>query len=297
MTVCIATICNVLPNEPPMIIAAADRMITIGNIEFEPEQTKAHFFATQTVALMAGSMHVHAHIVPLVQQAVVAQGGEPLLVKDIAGHYAEQLAIRRRDLAERHILTPINMTASTFLARDSGLSERVAIDLERQMQNYESGAAAIIAGIDVTGAHIYVVCDPGIAVPYDTEGFAVIGLGDELARPQFMLARYNRRWNPFDAALLVFSAKRRAEMVSSVGNQTDMFMIRPGQNPPLYQLNESDLKTFGKVFDRQLVREKASNKKAAAELFKYATKIAQTSTPTQTGQSAPVVQPKSDLAE
>src|SRR5581483_11698384 len=71
MTVCIAAVCNVGP-EPlaTTIVAAADRMITIGDLEYEPEQTKIVELAGQTIALLAGDMQLHAAVVPKVRKLV-----------------------------------------------------------------------------------------------------------------------------------------------------------------------------------------------------------------------------------
>jgi hypothetical protein len=56
MTVAIAAICNIGKDPGPIIVTASDRMITIGDIEYEPAQTKVITFATRTVALFAGDM-------------------------------------------------------------------------------------------------------------------------------------------------------------------------------------------------------------------------------------------------
>jgi hypothetical protein len=50
MTVCIAAVCNLEPSKLPLVVCASDRMITINDLEYEPEQTKIVFLASQTVA-------------------------------------------------------------------------------------------------------------------------------------------------------------------------------------------------------------------------------------------------------
>ena len=68
MTVCIAAVCNLIEGRPQCVLAAADRMITIGAIEYQPQQTKMVFFATNTAALFSGDMQLHAAVVPRVQR-------------------------------------------------------------------------------------------------------------------------------------------------------------------------------------------------------------------------------------
>jgi len=64
MTVCIAAVCNFIPDQLPVVICASDRMITIDDLEYEPEQTKIIYMASQTVGLFAGDMQLHAAVVP-----------------------------------------------------------------------------------------------------------------------------------------------------------------------------------------------------------------------------------------
>ena len=296
VTVCIAAISNAGLNQRPIILAAADRMITIGDIEFEPEQTKAFYLASHTLVLMAGEMHLHAHAIPRVLGAIKNHSSGPLLVQEIADYYAMEFAVYRRTLAERSILTPLGITMDTLPQKQREMSDHIAELINQELQLSQIKAQAIIAGLDPTGPHIYVVSDPGVSRSFDTESFAVSGLGEELARPQLMLAGYHRRWNAVDAAMLIYSAKRRAEMVSSVGPQTDMFIIADGLTPPIYQLNPSDHKEVGKIFKRQLQREKRSQQQSSRDLAKYIQKLG---TGHQAGgmptpQQPPTQQPSSD---
>ncbi len=64
MTVCIAAVCEAHSGNGPFVVVAADRMITIG--ELEPAQTKLINLATRTVALFAGDVQFHAAVVPRV---------------------------------------------------------------------------------------------------------------------------------------------------------------------------------------------------------------------------------------
>lgn len=262
-------------------------MTTIGDIEFEPEQTKALYFATQTIGLMAGDMTVHAHCAPIVLETIKQHSG-PLLVRDIAEYYAKEFSIYRRYLAERRILAPLNLDCDTIHTHEMTAETRKALRSEMRKSALE--ALITIAGLDHTGAHIYVVADPGVAISFDTESFAVTGLGAELARPQLMLARYHRRWSPVDAAFLIYSAKRRAETVSSVGTQTDMFMVVSGQNPPIYQYQANDMKVMSKIFNRQLLREQKNSKQASKEFVKYLTGAQKPQQSTSTADQQPSAQ-------
>src|SRR5687768_15485010 len=118
MTVCIAAICNIGPEKPVAVVTASDRMITIGDIEFEPDQTKLVKLATQTVALLAGDMQVHAAVIPRAIDRLSANPVGPL-VKDIAEFYASEFAAYRRSLAERELLEPLGLTMDNWISKTS----------------------------------------------------------------------------------------------------------------------------------------------------------------------------------
>ena len=68
LTVCVAAICN---NEN--IVGAADRMLTAGDVEFEPPQTKV-LAVTSSIALMiAGDASLQIEIIHVLQARVAEQ--------------------------------------------------------------------------------------------------------------------------------------------------------------------------------------------------------------------------------
>lgn len=117
MTVCVAAYGNVGPNQPVILVTASDRMITVADIEYEPEQTKAVNLATHTVALLAGDMQVHASVCQACMKSLHDNPPNPYLVKDIAERYAREFAIHRRYIAEQEILMPLGMSFSEFTTR------------------------------------------------------------------------------------------------------------------------------------------------------------------------------------
>ena len=125
MTVCIAAVCNILPDRPSCVIAAADRMITIGDIEYEPAQTKSVFFATSTIGLFAGDMQLHVSVIPRVQERIkeaLHENPTNINVSQIAEFYAEEFAYYRRALAEREILVPRGLSFDRFLSRQATMA-------------------------------------------------------------------------------------------------------------------------------------------------------------------------------
>jgi len=174
MTVCIAAVCNIILDRPRCVITAADRMITMGDIEYEPAQTKSVFFATNTVGLFAGDMQLHAAVVPKVQKRIEdALHADPgnINVLEIAEFYAEEFAYYRRSLAEREILVPRGLSFDRFLARQSTMAHWQVNDLDIRLASFYIDSTAIIAGVDPTGAHIYKIYNPGVSMCFDTPFF------------------------------------------------------------------------------------------------------------------------------
>ncbi len=269
MTVCIAAICAW--NQQRMIVGASDRMLTAGDIEFEPPQTKIFGFGLGHVtALVAGDTAAQTEICFKVQQEVMAR--TVAYVPEIADIYAREFASYRRKQAEQALLIPIGLTLDDFIKRQREIPAQVVAMISEELRSSEIEAEAIITGIDANGAHIYVVRDPGLAVCNDSVGFAAIGIGEWHAQSQFMFARYTNIWSFPRAAVLTYSAKKRAEVAPGVGRDTDMFFIGPGLSP--YTLILPELQTkIDEIYEDTQTREKDIQEKAHGKFEKYVEEI------------------------
>lgn len=269
MTVCIAAVCNVIEGRSHCLIAAADRMITIGEIEYEPQQTKMVFFATNTVALFSGDMQLHAAVVPRVHKRIrdaLHETPGNINVEQIAEFYAEEFGYYRRTMAEREILVPRGMSFDRFLARQATMAHWQVDDLDSRLASYYIDSTAIIAGIDPTGPHIYKIWNPGVAMCFDTPFFACSGAGESLATTQFMVGRYDKTWSVERAMWLTFVAKARAEMAGGVGSETDLVLIVPGQKHVLTNSEKSELY---RLFKQTSQKENEAAGEAIGEVKKY----------------------------
>lgn len=269
MTVCIAAVCNIGPDRPAFVIAAADRMITIGEIEYEPTQTKSVFFADNTIGLFAGDMQLHAAVVPKVHMRIkeaLHEKPENINVSQIAEFYAEEFAFYRRSLAEREILVPRGLSFDRFLTRQSTMAHWQVNDLDARLASFFIGSTAIITGIDPSGAHIYKITDPGVAMCFNTPFFTCAGAGESLATTQFMVGRYDKTW-PIEKALwLTFTAKARAEMAGGVGSQTDLVIIASGR---VHVATDNEKSLLYKLFRQTSEKEEAAAREAESAVRDY----------------------------
>jgi hypothetical protein len=158
MTVCVAAYGGIgNPDTHSVLVTASDRMITIDDIEYEPDQTKAVQIASHTIALLSGDMQVHAAVCPACIESLRSTPSIPLRVGDIAKRYALEYALHRRYFAETDLLLPLGLTINDFLTRQRDFSPEFIAEMSNRLQGYGLNAQAIIAGVDTSGPHIYKV--------------------------------------------------------------------------------------------------------------------------------------------
>jgi len=228
MTICLAALC-----ETHTIIGASDRMITAGDVEFEPDQVKIWWMNPSVAIMVSGNTPLQSEILLSVQAEVSKRIElEPdnwWTVSEVADLYVNHYNEIRTKRAESALLTPLGLTYDTFLSRQAEMSSTFLTDLSANLLNFElPEVSAIIAGIDPTGAHLWLVSKGfrGVeATCYDSSGFVSIGMGNGHAQSQLMFARHTR-YKPFAETLfLTYLAKKRAEVAPGVGAGTDMFLI------------------------------------------------------------------------
>ena len=119
-----------------------------------------------------------------------------------------------------------------FLAKQKEMSHDFVRDISDALLNHRLRSEAIIAGVDHTGAHIFKIIDPGVAVSFDTPCFAAIGTGRPHAESHFMTSGFNKRFSLAQTVYAVFSAKMKAEIAAGVGSKTDLMVLRGGMTNP-----------------------------------------------------------------
>ena len=210
------------------IIAASDRMLTAGDVQFEPSMSKIRYFTSSIGGLIAGDANLQDEIVQEVALQVTARiaiSTDWIPVKDVAKLYKTECDKAIGVAAERRILTPFGLTREEFLRRQGEFSVDFINDIASELLNFEAPCVeVIVAGVDNQGPHIYTV-DNNSMKCHDSVGFATIGAGQAHASSQMMAFNHTPRHSLADALLSVFSSKKRAEIAPGVGSATDMFGI------------------------------------------------------------------------
>jgi hypothetical protein len=240
-------------------------MITTGDIEFEPPQRKVYNFSKHAIALVAGDMAAQISIctdaLAAIEHCAAAE------VRQIAELYATAMANYRQKQAERDVLVPIGLTMETFLQKQRDLAPDVLDTLTSRLWKFNVGAEAIITGIDTTGAHLYVVRNPGEVSCLDAVGFAAIGYGRWHAESQFMFAEYVPGWPLSSALFLLYNAKRRAEVAPSVGTTTDLALITASSG--YVSIGETVSQRLKEVYEEAQRAEEAAGETARQQVDEF----------------------------
>jgi hypothetical protein len=230
--------------EKSTLVGASDRMLTAGDVEFEPEQYKIWQFSTAIVGLVAGDFSLQSEILKRVdievKQRINDDPGTWVSVRDVATLYCKKYRDLLREHAEADILSLLGLDIDKFLKRQSKMRSELVKGIAKKLTAYDfpSLLETIFIGTDNDGPlgdngeklvypQIYATERDKLAC-LTTVGFAAIGIGKPHAESQFMFSGH-APLKPFsDTMLLTYAAKKRAEVAPGVGKVTDMVVIGPG---------------------------------------------------------------------
>lgn len=242
MTVCIAalftwsyppTMGGSVPTFGRAAAVLSDRMITAGDIQYEPQQLKIATISPRILLLIAGDYSIHSQAIKDTQkQTRNILDATPHNVALIYGHKIQ--AIKQRQ-AEDLYLAPLGLNMDTFLAQQRDLSEGFVQSITSQIQNFKGeDCAALVVGSDGENAQIYEIDHNGTVHCRDDVGFAAIGIGAGHALSRFMQAGYVNSVDISRALAASYSAKKNAEVAPGVGKATDIHLVFKDNIEPLW---------------------------------------------------------------
>ncbi len=282
MTVCIAAICD-----GQTIIGAADRMLTAGDVEFEPDLDSLHFLdgfsqeirnafsynekirplSNYITVLTAGDSGLQMEICNAVREVIYKRiFTNPDLywgVKEVAELYTSMyVAIKERRM-QIDIFQPFGLDRESFIAKQHEMNDSFVREIMERVQQFEFTFASrnkietIITGLDMTGFDVKTgkpFLTPHLYTLHndqltccDAVGFAAIGSGSRHAESQFMLSGHTRFSPRDETLLLVYVAKKWSEIAPGVGSGTDMFTIGPPPGGTFTALNNVPDLELGKL--------------------------------------------------
>jgi hypothetical protein len=288
VTVCVATMSR------GVIFGACDRMITSGDIEFEPDNLrKFWWFTTSVVAMWAGDAGFQAEVIQVVNRVVLARVAKQpdnwWNVADVVDEYVKAWREAKRKRAETEILSPIGLTFEKLISGDHGLTDYMVNHLlsaisEYRMPGEVRGAPfteTIIAGVDRSGgnervvSHLYRLWEDQYS-SQDLTAFAAIGAGAWHANSQLMQAKYDSTKTVDEAIWRTYVAKRRAEVAPGVGEKgTNMFALGPDVGMSM-NVPQDWVAELTQRYEKLAEAEKKANDKALQGVGKWLQTRAQT---------------------
>jgi len=296
MTVCIAAKCA-----EGIIFGISDRMVTAGDIQFEPPATKIFPLTTSIVAMTSDEdAALHAEILQDLTSDVadrVAKAPSTWLeVEFVTELYLKHRNEAKRRRAERDVLFPLGLDSQTFINKQNTTSASFIRQITSELVNYKlPGMSVIFCGADPKGQHIYVVHDNDIGC-YDDIGFASIGIGARHANSQFMFQGHNPNSPLAETLLLAYIAKKRAEVAPGVGTETDIFFVGPALGSYSPTLHEELRKKLQVEYGKILNNEKQAHKRARSEMNIYVKKI-QEDAAAAAAATAPTTEQSTDVSK
>ena len=283
VTICVAAIAG-----GNCIYGASDRMITAWTTEFEPNEPqlekvlpqplKSIALSNSIVAMIAGDdMSLQSQLIYdlgyIVSERIKKDQQNWWTVSDIAHQYRRLYGFKRNQIIEQKILEPRGLTYETFLSKQRELDEKFLATAHSEIARFRlPDLAVIFAGIDPTGAHLYVVRNGEVACE-DLVGFAAIGSGYWHAESQFMATGHTKHSSLSSAVYVTYAAKRRAELAPGVGRGTDMFGIGP-QLGSYFPIAPSIIGEFETIYEAAQKSAKKAWEKEKTSIQKLMTKWA-----------------------
>jgi 20S proteasome alpha/beta subunit len=226
MTVCISAIFD-----NSTIVGASDRMLTAGDIQFQPSQPKIWTLTTSIVGMIAGDVGIHAEIFNKLYIDIRAHIDKNpkkwISVSEVAQTYSTYYHQLKFSKGENEVLFPLGLDRKSFIEEQNKLNpDLVKMIAERLNRIVLPDSGIIFTGIDETGPHLYVV-ENGKVRCEDKVGFAAIGAGYWHADSHFMFSGFTPKTKLYKALQTTYFAKKKAEVAPGVGSETDMFIIGP----------------------------------------------------------------------
>lgn len=279
MTVCVAAI-----SDRSSIIGVTDRMLTAGDVEFEPAQAKMWAFSRAVWGLISGDYNIQSEILSRVdteiKRRIAVQPDVWVSVKEVAELYCKRYKELLRSRAEAAILHPLGLDIPTFLSQQASMNPDLVVELAAKLTTYDfdSTLEMLFIGNDHDGpdekatyVHLYKTEADKLS-NCSQVGFAAIGIGRFHAESQFM---FSGHWpsKPFHETLsLAYAAKKRAEVAPGVGKDTDIVVIGPGLGGSL-KVEERHIAGLEKIYQKSRSRSTRALKSALDETKEFIAKV------------------------
>jgi hypothetical protein len=247
VTVCVGTLFQwnyAGPGEPENRmtagIVASDRMLTAGDVQYEPPKLKMAQMTPRVMALLAGDYPLHSQAI--IDARKLVQGSPDKSPENVAQMYGKAIQNIKQRQAEDYYLAPLGMNSDTFIAQQKEMAGSFIDHITHQLQSYQGeDVEALVVGSDGERVHLYTVDTKGIAHCMNDVGFAAIGIGAWHAKSRLMQVGYANTAYFAPALAATYAAKRSADIAPGVGQHTDVWLMLKDSMFPLWPSVDSKL--------------------------------------------------------
>jgi len=199
-------------------------MITAGDVQYEPSQTKVAHISPYVLIMIAGDYGVHSEALGILRDLL--KGNPDPEPKNVALIYGGAIQKVFRRQAEDYYLAPLGLNLDTFIAQQKDMDPGFVDRLTGQMQGWKGDdVEAIVIGVRGLQADIWTIDQHGTPTCLNDVGFAAVGIGAWHAKSRLMQAGYRNSFSYGAALTAVYAAKKAAEVAPGVGAATDMHLI------------------------------------------------------------------------
>lgn len=265
MTICISAICN----GGNSVIVASDKMITYTYPpyhQFEHPKPKIHKISNKIVLMSAGSALLPSEFLEILQEKIEKVRVPPSSVRKVANIAVDTYKLVRINTIENRILSKYGIQWSEYKQfLSSGKMPEVFYRIVGQVEEFRLELDVIIAGVDNSGAHIYVIDNPGDISSFDDIGYTAIGSGSYHAIRSFIENNYSIDLPLNIATYVVYEAKKYAECAPGVGKQTELVIINESG---IYIVKEELMQTLDNIYESKIKKINNLRKEVIAEIQK-----------------------------
>jgi hypothetical protein len=259
LTVCVASI-----YENRAVLGAADRMITAGHIQYQPNSPKIWPLTNSIFALVAGDIPtqkvVFDSVAFILKDKIQTNPSQWMRVKEVAGIYSKKYQEEKNISIERKILAPFGLDFDSFISKQNDMSQSFISELSGKISQFDyPDIETLIIGCDEFGPHIFSVDNEEVAC-HDSIGFAARGVGIMLAESHFMSYGYSPSYDASHSLLYTHRAKKIAESAPGVGKETDIINIGPRLGDSLI-FPEYFVSSLDNIFEKYIEGIKESDRK------------------------------------
>lgn len=227
-TICIALLCDGGKNA----VVAIDRMLTSEGLrlQFEQQLCKIAQISRNCVVVGAGNALSPTDVLRDAELKIM-QLTTPS-IRNIANIIKAEYVKHRKVAVVDQLLKPRGYDSlRDFYDQIRNLPPDIYSILDDKIARFHihegDVSQLMVVGIDGTGAHIYLIFDPGRSVCFDSVGFNAIGSGEPHAVSTITSYDYTSKFSLDQALWIAYEAKKRAEKAPGVGEDVDLCVISP----------------------------------------------------------------------